>query len=147
MLLLLITGISLGFFIQTITGFAGALVSLPFLLFVMPLSDAIAYLSIFYSISTPIYVYKEWGNIDKSLLKKLALPSFIGLFIGIVVLVYGQPLILKKALGLFIILFVLNSLRIKKEILIISKMKYVFGFLGGFFLGYSPVEVLYMLLL
>jgi len=135
MLLLLITGISLGFFIQTITGFAGALVSLPFLLFVMPLSDAIAYLSIFYSISTPIYVYKEWGNIDKSLLKKLALPSFIGLFIGIVVLVYGQPLILKKALGLFIILFVLNSLRIKKEILIISKMKYVFGFLGGFFSG------------
>ena len=66
MLLLLITGISIGFFIQTITGFAGALVSLPFLLFVMPLSDAIAYLSIFYSISTPIYVYKEWQNIDTS---------------------------------------------------------------------------------
>jgi hypothetical protein len=35
-----------GFFVQTITGFAGALI-VYFLLFVMPLPDAIGYLSIF----------------------------------------------------------------------------------------------------
>ncbi|TDE27500.1 sulfite exporter TauE/SafE family protein [Flavobacterium ranwuense] len=147
MLLLLTIGIFTGFFVQTITGFAGALIALPFLLFVMPLPDAIGYLSIFYFISTPIHVYKEWNYIDKPLLKKLALSSFLGLLIGIVVLAYGQPVILKKALGVFIILFVLNSLKEKKEIQLISKMKYFFGFLGGFFSGvFSTGGPLYLII-
>ncbi|MES2804020.1 MAG: sulfite exporter TauE/SafE family protein [Bacteroidota bacterium] len=147
MLLLLTIGIFTGFFVQTITGFAGALIALPFLLFVMPLPDAIGYLSIFYFISTPIHVYKEWKYIDKPLLKKLALSSFFGLLIGIIVLAYGQPVILKKALGVFIILFVLNSLKANKEIQLISKMKYFFGFLGGFFSGvFSTGGPLYLVI-
>lgn len=125
----------MGFFIQTIIGFAGALIALPFLLLVMPLPSAIAYLSIFYFISTPYYVYKEWGNIDKELLKKLAISSLVGVIAGIVLLIYAKPLLLKKALGVFIILFVLNSLRPKTERKIGSKTKYTFGFLGGFFSG------------
>lgn len=147
MMLLLTIGIFTGFFVQTITGFAGALIALPFLLFVMPLPDAIGYLSIFYFISTPIHVYKEWNYIDKPLLKKLALSSFFGLLIGIIVLAYGQPVILKKALGVFIILFVLNSLKANKEIQLISKMKYFFGFLGGFFSGvFSTGGPLYLVI-
>lgn len=147
MLLLLTIGIFTGFFVQTITGFAGALIALPFLLFVMPLPDAIGYLSIFYFISSPIHVYKEWKYIDKPLLKKLALSSFFGLLIGIIVLAYGQPVILKKALGVFIILFVLNSLKANKEIQLISKMKYFFGFLGGFFSGvFSTGGPLYLVI-
>jgi uncharacterized membrane protein YfcA len=135
MLLLLTIGIFTGFFIQTIIGFAGALIALPFLLFVMPLSEAVCYISIFYFISTPIYVYKEWKHIDKELVKKLALSSFIGVIVGIIVLTYGKPIILKKALGIFIILFVLNSLRINKVLPLITKMKHLFGFMGGFFSG------------
>jgi hypothetical protein len=135
MLLLLIIGIFTGFFIQTIIGFAGALIALPFLLFVMPLSEAVCYISIFYFISTPIYVYKEWEHIHKELVKKLALSSFIGVVVGIIVLTYGKPLFLKKALGMFIILFVLNSLRSKKMLPLLTKMKHLFGFMGGFFSG------------
>lgn len=147
MLLLLSIGIFTGFFIQTITGFAGALIALPFLLMVMPLPDAIAYLSIFYMISTPFHVYKEWRFIDKILLKQLALSSFIGLIIGIIVLNYGQPMILKKALGAFIILFVSYSIFHQKEIKIFSKLKYFFGFLGGFFSGvFSTGGPLYLII-
>jgi uncharacterized membrane protein YfcA len=40
-------------------------------------------------------------HINKELVKKLALSSFIGVVAGIVVLTYGKP-ILKKALGIFI---------------------------------------------
>lgn len=134
-LLLLTIGIFAGFFIQTIIGFAGALIALPFLLFVMPLSEAVGYISLFYFISTPIYVYKEWEHIDKELVKKLALSSFIGVVAGVIVLSYGKPLILKKALGIFIILFVLNSIKGKKELSFMSKVKPLFGFLGGFFSG------------
>ncbi|MGY8913787.1 MAG: TSUP family transporter [Flavobacteriales bacterium] len=135
MLLILIIGTFLGFFIQTIIGFAGALIALPILLLAMPLPEAIAYISIFYFISTPIFVYREWNNMDKTILKKLALSSVVGVIIGIVILSYGQPLILKKALGIFIILFVLHSLRVQKQVKQAFKMEYTFGFLGGFFSG------------
>lgn len=146
-LLLLIIGIFVGFFIQTIIGFAGALIALPFLLFVMPLPSAIAYLSIFYLISTPYYVYKERHNIDKQLLMRLAICSLIGVVAGIILLVYTKPVILKKALGVFIILFVLNSLRPKGDLQLGSKMKYLFGFLGGFFSGiFSTGGPLYVMI-
>lgn len=135
MLLFLTLGIFLGFFIQTIIGFAGALIALPFLLMVMPLPSAIAYLSIFYFISSPYYIYREWGNIDKELLKKLAISSLLGVLAGITLLIYAKPILLKKALGLFILLFVFNSLRPKIERQIGTKTKYTFGFLGGFFSG------------
>ncbi|MGO4906379.1 TSUP family transporter [Flavobacterium sp. W20_MBD1_R3] len=146
-LLLLTIGIFAGFFIQTIIGFGGSLVALPFLLFVMPLSEAVSYLSIFYLISSPIYVYKEWEHIDKHLLKKIAFTSFFGVLAGILVLVYGKPFILKQALGVFIILFVLNSLRIKKKLRLLKKTKHFFGFLGGFFSGvFSTGGPLYVMI-
>ncbi|MFQ3173258.1 MAG: putative membrane protein YfcA [Flavobacterium sp.] len=146
-LLVLTIGIFAGFFIQTIIGFGAALIALPFLLFVMPLSEAVSYISIFYLISAPIYVYKEWEYIDISLIKKIAVSSFFGVSVGILVLMYGKPLILKKALGIFIILFVLNSLRVKKNSLLFKKMKHFFAFLGGFFSGvFSTGGPLYVMI-
>lgn len=141
-------GICLGFFVQTVTGFAGALIALPVLLFVMPLPDAIGYLSIFYMLSTPFHVYKEWRLINKQLLKQLFVSSFFGLLIGILVLAYGQPIFLKKALGIFILLFVLNSLKSASEIKVLTKMKFFFGFLGGFFSGvFSTGGPLYLIII
>lgn len=147
MLIILIIGTFFGFFIQTIIGFAGALVALPILLMAMPLPEAIAYISIFYFISTPVFVYREWGNMDKGILKKLAISSILGVIIGIVILSYGQPLVLKKALGIFIILFVLNSLRVQNQLKLAPKMEYTFGFLGGFFSGvFSTGGPLYVMI-
>jgi uncharacterized membrane protein YfcA len=147
MLIVLIIGIFAGFFIQSIIGFAGGLVALPFLLCVMPLSEAVSYISIFYFISTPIYLIKEWPNVDKKLLKNLAVSSFIGVLAGIVVLKYGKPLFLKKALGVFIILFVLNSLRTRTNLPANPKLKPLFGFLGGFFSGvFSTGGPLYVMI-
>lgn len=148
MLLFLIIGIFTGFFVQTIIGFAGALIALPFLLCVMPLAEAVSYISMFYLLSSPIYVYKEWANIDKTLLKRLAITSFFGILAGIIVLLYAKPLFLKKALGVFVILFVLNSLRSKKTSTNLGKMKGVFGFLGGFFSGlFSTGGPLYVMVI
>jgi uncharacterized membrane protein YfcA len=146
-LIVLTIGIFFGFFIQSIIGFAGGLVALPFLLCVMPLSEAVSYISIFYLISTPIYLVKEWRDIDKQLLKNLAVSSFFGVIAGILVLKFGKPLILKKALGIFILLFVLNSFRVKKDISSSPKLKPLFGFLGGFFSGvFSTGGPLYVMI-
>lgn len=147
MLIVLIIGIFAGFFIQSIIGFAGGLVSLPFLLLVMPLSEAVSYISIFYSISAPIYIIKEWSSIDKQLLKNLAFYSFFGVLVGVFLLKYGKPLLLKRGLGIFIILFVLHSLRKSKGSSYISKLKPLFGFLGGLFSGvFSTGGPLYVMI-
>lgn len=147
MLIVLIIGIFAGFFVQSVIGFAGGLVALPFLLCVMPLSEAVSYISIFYFISTPIYLIKEWPDVDKKLLKDLAISSLFGIIVGIIVLKYGKPLILKKGLGIFIVLFVINSLRGKSNLSQKSKLKSLFGFLGGFFSGvFSTGGPLYVMI-
>jgi hypothetical protein len=124
------------FFVQTITGFAGALIALPFTF--CNATTRCNWLFIhFYMISTPFHVYKEWKYIDKSLLKKLAL-SFFWSFNWHYCFIFGQPIILKKGLGIFILLFVLHNILSNKEIQIVSKMKF-FGFLGIFSLVYFPL--------
>ena len=134
-LLVIALGIFLGFFIQTVIGFAGALVALPILLFVVGLSDAIAYISLFYFLSSIYLVKKEWINIDKKLIIKVAISSTIGIAVGIWVLNFGRALILKKLLGVFLLVYVIYSLYDVKKFKTSSLLEYTFGFLGGFFSG------------
>lgn len=134
-LLLLGVAIFCGFFVQTLIGFAGSLVALPILLLGIKLPDAIAYVSIFYFFSSGYLVYKEWRNIDKNIILKLAWTSAIGVILGIIVLTYAKPVILQKALGVFIILYVAYLIFGKKELQLSSKSGLLFGILGGFFSG------------
>ena len=135
--ILLLLGIAIfcGFFVQTLIGFAGSLVALPMLLLGIELPDAIAYISIFYIFSSSYLVYKEWENIDKDIILKLAWTSVIGVILGIVVLTYAKPVILQKALGVFIILYVAYLIFGKKALQPGSKSGLLFGALGGFFSG------------
>nr|WP_299626898.1 sulfite exporter TauE/SafE family protein [uncultured Tenacibaculum sp.] len=134
--LILILAIFLGFFIQTVVGFAGALIALPILLIGMSLQDAIAYLALFYLYSSIILVSKEWKNIDRPVILKLVLATIIGVGIGIWVLQFGKPLILKKLLGAFILLYVVyTTFLIKNEGVKNPKLGFVFGLFGGFFSG------------
>jgi uncharacterized membrane protein YfcA len=134
-LIIIITGIFLGFFIQTIIGFGGTLVSLPILLIVLEMPNAIAYISLFYFISSIVLISKERVHIQKRIIIKLAFTSIIGVGIGVLILMYANPVFLKRALGLFIIAYVLYSQYAKKEMRVSSKIEYVFGFLGGLFSG------------
>ena len=97
LLILLGTAIFCGFFVQTVVGFAGSLIALPILLIGLRLPDAIAYISIFYLFSSISLVYKEWKYIDKNVIKKLSITSIIGIIIGITVLTFSQPILLKKS--------------------------------------------------
>ncbi len=132
-ILILTIGIFCGFFVQTVAGFAGALVAMPILLFVMDLPDAVAYVSLFYGFSSCYMVYKEWDNIDKSIVKIIIIPSLIGLLVGVWILKIGNPLFLKKGLGIFIVGYVTYNYLGKKEARISKFLEFVFGFFGGFF--------------
>jgi hypothetical protein len=90
----------------------------------MPLSEAVSYISIFY-ISTPIYLIKEWPNVDKKLLKNPWLSSLLS-FSRYSSPEIRKPYFLKKVLGVFIILFVLNSLRTRTNLPANPKLKLFF---------------------
>src|SRR5690606_7265475 len=83
LLFCLAIGIFAGFYVQTVVGFAGTLVSLPILLLAMPLPDAIAYVSIFYLFSSVSLIFKQWKNIDKKVILQLALATIVGIVIGV----------------------------------------------------------------
>jgi len=135
LLILLGTAIFCGFFVQTVVGFAGSLIALPILLIGLKLPDAIAYISIFYLFSSISLVYKEWKNIDKSVIGKLSIPSIIGVLVGIFALTYTQPVILKRALGIFILIYVAYVVIGKIDLKLGKKGIMLFGVVGGFFSG------------
>lgn len=135
--IMIIIGIAIffGFLVQTLVGFAGSLVALPILLISLKLPDAIAYVSIFYLVSSTFLVKKEWRNIDKDVILKLTFASVIGVILGIVVLTYSKPAVLQKALGVFILLYILYTLKGKKQVTTNKAINWTFGALGGFFSG------------
>lgn len=134
-LLILAIAIFCGFFIQSLVGFAGSLVAIPILLFVVKLPDAIAMVSIFYLFSSTYMVYKEWRNIDKDTIVRLTLASVIGVVLGIIVLAYSKPVVLQTALGVFILLYVGYTLLGQKQVVLGKKTNWTFGMMGGFFSG------------
>ena len=133
--LILSVGIFVGFYVQTVIGFAGSLVALPILLFNMELPDAIAYISVFYLFSSVFLITKEWRNIDRKIILQLAIASIIGVVVGIAVLTYAKPIILKRGLGIFILLYVAYALFDKRKIKLNKTGVASFGVIAGFFSG------------
>lgn len=145
-LIILALGIFFGFFIQTVIGFAGALIALPILLININLQDAIAYISVFYLYSSILLISKEWKNIDGRIIFKLMITTVIGVILGIWVLEYSRPTFLKRVLGVFIQLYVIYSVFIKDKTSSHSKLEFIFGLAGGFFSGlFSSGGPLYVL--
>jgi hypothetical protein len=146
-LLIVGLGIFTGFFIQTLIGFAGALIALPILLLVLGLQDAIAYISIFYFFSSVYLIAQEWKYINKKIILKLAIATILGVGLGIWVLAHGKPLFLKKALGVFILLYISYTIYAKDKVFKQPKLTFLFGLAGGFFSGlFSTGGPLYVII-
>jgi len=134
-LLVLIIGVGLGFYVQAVLGFAASLVALPIILNVLNIQESVALMSIFFFIFSVTLTWKNWRLIDRHTILELSLGIIAGLLLGIYVLKFGSPIILKKALGVFVILFV-GYLFIKNtKIKFPKKTGPFFGFLGGIFSG------------
>jgi len=134
-LLILIIGVGLGFYVQSVVGFAAALVALPIILNVLNIQESVALLSIFFLIFSIILISKNWKLIDKKTILEMLIGIIAGLFLGIYILKFGSPIILKKVLGIFVILFVGYLFIKKKKIQFFKKLGLLFGFTGGTFSG------------
>ena len=131
----LILAIFLGFFVQSIFGFAASLITFPIILQSNDLIFANGVMSIYYFVFSIILVTKNFKNIDKKIVSKLTIGALLGTIFGVYILQYGNPIFLKKCLGIFILFYVGYSFFTKKKIKILKKLGFVLGFLGGFFSG------------
>ncbi len=134
-IIILGVGVLLGFFAQTLVGFAAALVAFPFLLTVYNLQQATAFLSLYYIIFSILLIIKNRKDIDLKIVKTLVPGATIGLLFGIFILKTVNPYFLEKGLGIFIILYVLNEFFSKKRFRVPESLGWLFGLFGGLISG------------
>lgn len=133
--LILALGIGIGFFAQTVFGFAATLIAFPILMIVLSLQESIALTSIFLLLFSGILVYQNRKLMNKKIVLEMGIGGIIGLVIGVQILKLGNPEILNKLLGVFIVLYASYSFIKKREIKIFNNLGFLFSFLGGFFSG------------
>ncbi len=132
---ILIIAVSIAFYVQTIAGFAGNLVAIPILLLVLSFQESIALMSIFLLLFSTITIYKYWRQIDKKIVLELGIGSAIGLILGVYLLKFGNPLLVKKGFGIFILAYIINRYIKKKKVKAFEKLGLLFGFVGGIISG------------
>ena len=141
-------GIGLGFYVQTVAGFAAGLFAIPILISVLPMQEAIALMSIFLLIFSVILVYKNWKKIEQKTVLELSVGVIIGLGVGILILKTGNPIFLKRLLGAFTILFVAYNFISRNKLKIPGNLGVLFGLAGGIFSGMfsagGPPYVMYI---
>ncbi len=133
--LVLIAGVTAGFYVNTIVGFSAALVSFPFFLLVMNIRDAVGLESIFYLLSSIILTFKNYKLINRKVVGELAIGIVIGLIAGIKLLKSGDPIILKKIFGVFVLIMVAYLYFHNRKNKHFKRLGILFGFAGGFFSG------------
>lgn len=149
-LLIISAAIALGFFVQSVTGFAAGIVALPLLLFVLPLQPSVALLAIYMLLFGIILIVKYWRDVDKKIVGYMTIGVIPGLIIGVYLLANIDTEILKKILGAFILIHVVSHwLRGNKNLLPkFRQTGFAAGFVGGIFSGLysggSPIYAIYI---
>ena len=138
------------FFIRSLTGFGGALISVPLLALLFDLKFAVPFEAIFDIGVSLILIGSVYRQINKSTLLPLLLGALIGTTVGSAMLNLMADNFLKNLLGLSIIIFALNLLR-KPDDSGRSLADYwggvaggIGGFFGGLFGTSGPPFVIYL---
>lgn len=94
-------------FINTLTGFGFALVSVPTLIAVMDAKAAVALTNVMYTILGPIFLWSAWRDVDRPMLATLLISSLPGLPLGTLLLVAISESLLRLLIGGVIVLLAL----------------------------------------
>ncbi|MDP2624588.1 MAG: sulfite exporter TauE/SafE family protein [Candidatus Peregrinibacteria bacterium] len=145
---ILALAIGLGFFVQTVAGFAAGLLALPIILLVYDLPEAIAFLSVFLAAFSVIQIAKNHKDIDRETLFELGIGIVFGVMGGVYLLKYGDPQILTKILGLMLVLYVINTQIKKESFKLFPGAGIAFGLVSGVFSGLyasgGPIIIAYL---
>ncbi len=147
-ILLLVLSLSLGFFVQTVIGFAAPLIALPILTRLLGLQAAVGLISIYLLLFSIVMTRRHWHEMDRRTVLELSGGGIVGIFIGVWVLQYGSPVVLNKLLGVFILFYVAHQFIGKAKVKQFQKFGWIFGLFAGLFSGLfssgSPFYVTYI---
>lgn len=119
--------------IRSAFGFGESLIAVPLLIFFIPIEEAVP-LAVLLSITIAfISMLTDFKEVHLQSAKNLVISTFFGVPLGLLLLKYGNELLIKLILGLLIVSFSLFLLFYKSEVLLSNKKRttYFFGFLAG----------------
>jgi len=122
--------------IQSAFGFGIALVSLPLLTLVLPITEITPLLAMLSMTLSVAIVWHTWRDIEKQVLWRLLLTAAFGVPVGVSFLVLVNPGIVKMTLGIVIVLVSVNALLVFKPTSVMPTAAmwpagFVIGILGG----------------
>lgn len=124
--------------VRSTLGFGESLIAVPLFLLFLPVDVAVP-LSVMLSVVIAlVIVIQDHSKIHVSSAKWLILYALLGLPLGILILIYGDEMIVKVGLGLVLILYSLYSLYFKNDNTLKKDNKvwlFICGFLSGVFGG------------
>ena len=138
-LLIIFFGIFLGFLMQTVAGFSGSIVSLPILFTVLEVKQAVGLMAILLFFFSAILIYQNRKLIDKKFYLEAVIFTLPGVLLGIYLISFGSPDFLKKALGIFMIAYVIISIFEKNKFDFIKNLGIPVSLFAGIFSGMFAV--------
>lgn len=134
----ILTIIFIATLVRSTFGFGESLIAVPLLLFFIPIDVAVPLSVLISIVIAGIVVVQDRKEIHFNSAKWLILFAFLGIPIGLFLLVYGNEKFVKSVLGGFIILYAIYSLFSTNSFKLQSDNKiwlFICGFLSGIFGG------------
>jgi len=136
-------------FVNTLTGFGYALVSMPTWVLVMDPKAAVVLTQLSFAMLAPVIVWQARKDVDRDLFVTLLLPSFVGLPIGAYVLVVIDQGLLRLLIGAATVLAAVALLfkyrrRFRRERLAAAVTGFLMGLLTTGIGVSGPLVVLFM---
>jgi len=98
------------FVVRGMSGFGAGMIGIPLLAFVMPVHTAIAMFGLMVLFLFAFLSVRDWGEVVKDELRRLMLPTLLGVAAGVVLFSYLDSRLLVKLLGGFLITYSLYAL-------------------------------------
>lgn len=127
----IIACIGVASFAQSISGFGFALLSVPLMQLLLEPRDAVVISTFIGAISTTTQAVVDRHNVDRALVKRLVLASYLGMPFGLGVFLYVSDTGLRIALGVVVLLAAILLLRGFSLDSASGPLDWSFGFISG----------------
>ena len=133
--------------VQTITGFAGNLIAMPFSIRLVGIEEAKAVINIFTMVACAYLTWQNRKKIQKKILAQMVLCMCVGMAVGVWLFDYVPQQILITGYAILIILVALKKIFIQKEVALPKWMLilvlFAAGIIHGMFISGGALLVVY----
>jgi len=141
------------FAVRSVAGFGAGLIAIPMLAFILPVSTAVSVATVLTTLSSAQQVSREWRQIAWRQFSVIFLYSMVGVGLGLYFIKLLNEDILRKCLGVFIILYSIHAFRAAGAFRLLPRrwqgvLGAGVGIVGGLFsalfgAGAGPIYVVY----